>query len=72
MTRADHAKGWGYCGKWEAQSRPPLLSDKWIHAVVLNNHTEVAHFDTLAEAQLDAAKRNYAMGSYHLPPLLGL
>lgn len=64
---AEHTRGWGNPGRYEARSRPPLLGDRWVHAVVLNNCDEVAHFDTRDEAELEAAKRNYAQGSYSPP-----
>lgn len=61
-TYVQHTADWNHPGRWKAEAIPPLLGDKWHYAVVLNNHTPVAYFDTRGAAELDAAKRNYARG----------
>ena len=63
---------WNNPGFWRAEPRHGLLSGKWRYAVNLNNHTDVAWFDTQREAELDAARRNYEHGSYARPRMLGL
>lgn len=67
----NHREGWNAVPKWSAQWRRGLIGPD-RYASNLNGHTDVALFDTLAEAERDAARRNYAAGSYPLPRLLGL
>jgi hypothetical protein len=44
----------------------PILGSKIRWAVTVGNHTDVATFDTLQQAQRDAARRNYETDSYRI------
>ena len=56
--------------RWMAEFRPCFLGGS-SYAVNLNGHTDVALCDSLASAELDAARRNYQAGSYTFPQQFG-
>ena len=50
----------------------PTLGSQMRWQVCMNNAVIEATFDTLKEAQRDAARRNYAEGCYQRPQQIGL
>lgn len=64
---------WGLTpARWEAQSRYGMFSGRNRHFVVMNNALEVSEQPNRAAAELEAARLNYANGSYQRPAQFGM
>jgi hypothetical protein len=49
-----------------------LLGAGYLYSVRMNNHTDVSWHDTMGDASLEAARRNYVENCGYGPRIIGL